>query len=264
MNIDEQYLPIADVAKEAGATIRTYFNQVLEIEQKSIPSDLRTEADLASEKIILEGLTKHYPEYNIQSEESGFHDRGSEYTFVVDPLDGTHNFVIGRPLFSVAIALVKGESAIASVVYDVVLDRLYMAQKGKGSFCNGQPLRVNNVSEITHASVAFGKDYPVALSHEDHMRLAATRLEMKRLITNWSIAIDLCLLASGKIEAMICDGNPHHDIAAGLLIAKEAGAKVTDHQGNLLDKEMEREVVVTNGTKIHETLVEVTKGLASA
>jgi myo-inositol-1(or 4)-monophosphatase len=132
--IGKEYKEVIRAAKTGGEVVRKYFGKSLKLEGKTIPADFRTKADLESEKVIIKILSKSFPKYNIFSEEIGEIDKNSEYTFHVDPLDGTNNFALGIPYSSVSIGLTRGDEIIFGVVYNPMLDNLYYAEKGRGSF----------------------------------------------------------------------------------------------------------------------------------
>ena len=132
MTIDIYKIIIA--AESGGEVIKKYFGRVLELEQKSIAGDVRTRADTEAEEIILSTLQKDFPTFNIYSEEAGNIDKKSEYTFVLDPLDGSNNFVLGIPVFCVSIGLLKGKEIIAGVIYHPILKDIYFAEKGEGAY----------------------------------------------------------------------------------------------------------------------------------
>lgn len=246
---------IIKAAKAGGRVLLKYFGQNLKVKTKSTPADLQTSADLASEKAILEILKKEFPKFNIWSEEAGFIDKKSEYSFVVDPLDGTLNFIYGIPYFSVAIALMKKKETLFSVIYDPVLKKTYWAEKGSGAYLNDKKIKVNQEQNIKKATIAYIAPYKNSKSYYLKLLKNLYSYDVKRILTNWSVALDFCLFASGKIEAIIHVGSELYDYVAGKLITEEAGAKITDFGGN--DKFEGDKFLVSNGTKIHKKLLKV-------
>ncbi len=245
-----------EAAKAGGAVLRQYFGQNLELTQKSMAADLRTKADLESEKAVLNILQKAYPDYNIMSEETGEINRDSEYTFFIDPLDGTNNFTLGIPNFSVGIGLMKGKKIIKGVVYQPILDQVYHAERDKGAFLNGKPIKVNQVTDIKQASLSYVVGY--ATSKEYHLKMYKRQMElgMKRMLTNWSVINDYCLIASGKMEAMVCWDNEVHDNIAGKIIAREAGAVITDYEGNPEEDEVSTDFVIGSTKEVHKIILD--------
>jgi len=257
--ISKEYNEIIKAAKAGGEVVKKYFGKVLEIEGKTVPADFRTKADLESEQIIIEILSKAFPAYNIISEESGEINKNSEYTFHVDPLDGTNNFVLGMPFFSVSIGLTKGDDIIFGAVYNPVLDNMYCAEKGKGAFLNDKEITVNKESDIKNSSVSLVVSFGSPREYEPEIFEKLFAKDVKRVLTNWSVALDLCLLASGKIEAIIIKEIHLWDFVAGKIIAKEAGAMITDFDGVLEKNEKAVTFLITNGTKIHQEILEIIK-----
>jgi len=250
------YEPIIGAAVKAGESIKHYFGQALELEGKSQPCDFRTKADLESEKIIIEALEKHYPSFNILAEESGFTDKKSEYCFIVDPLDGTNNFVLGIPNFTVSIALQKNQKTIFGVVYQPVTNQIFRAEKGKGALLDGHKIEVNKEDDFRNASVAVSVGYAFSDEILNIIQSRCFALKCKRFMNNWSVAYDLCLLALGRIEVEMNYNCEIYDYAAGRLIAEEAGALVTDYQGGSVDDQNSR-FIATNGTSIHQQFLEI-------
>ncbi len=248
---------IIHAAKSAGKVITDHFGNTLQTEQKSIAADFYTQADLDSEREVLKVLKKAFPKRSIFSEESGIIDRKSEYTFFVDPLDGSNNFVLGIPNFSVSIGLAMGNKLVAGVIHCPILNKTYYAQRGKGAFVNGSRLRVNDISDITKASVAYSCAYKNSEKYEQKLIRSLRKGNVKRLMQNWSPAYDFCMLAAGRIECVISNENDIYDYCAGKLIAKEAGAKITDFVGKPEKDEKADTFLATNGTELHDKFLKV-------
>jgi myo-inositol-1(or 4)-monophosphatase len=204
-------------------------------------------------------LKKKFPKYNIFSEEAGKTENGSEYTFVIDPLDGTNNFVLGVPYFSVSIALMKNNEVIFGVIYNPVLMNVYYAEKGKGAYLNGKRINVSSESNIKNSTVSLVANYGFSIDNFVKMGRSLYELDVKRVSKFWSVALDYCLLASGKIEALILHDVPLYDFAAGKIIAREAGARITDFNGDKLSDDKEKIFLTTNGTKIHKEILGILK-----
>ena len=244
-------------AENGGKVIRKYFGRTLELQEKSIAADVRTKADLESEHTIIRSLKASFPDYNILSEESGFYEKDSEYTFVIDPLDGSNNFVLGIPNFAVSIGLMKKNNIIAGVIHQPILGETYYAEKGKGSFLNDQELRVNQESDITKATVSYTCGYINSDKYEENLLHKLNQKKIKRMLQNWCPSHEYCLLASGKLEAIINNRNELYDYCAGKIIAKEAGAKITTFSGKSESNEKSSVFLATNGTRIHDDLLEI-------
>jgi myo-inositol-1(or 4)-monophosphatase len=250
---------IIKAAKAGGAVLKKYYGASLETVQKTTASDFRTKADIESEAAILAILAAEFPVFNIFSEEQGETDKKSDYTFFVDPLDGTNNFVLSIPNFSVSVGLFHKDEIVASVVYSPLVDRVYHAQKGRGAYFDGQKLRVNKESDIRKATVCHNCNYGHFTEEQKAVRGLYAQA-IKRAMTNWSPAFDLCLLASGRVEVIINNDSEVYDFAAGKLIAREAGALITDFQGRPEINDRNRKFIASNGTDIHKHIVAVMAG----
>lgn len=255
--IKKEYREIIKAAINGGDIAGKYFGKSLKIEGKSMPADFRTKADLESEKEIIKILVKKFPKYNIISEEAGEINKNSEYTFIIDPLDGTNNFVLGMPYFSTGIGLMKGNNTIFGVIYDPILKNVYFAEKGKGAFLNNKRVNVNKESDIKNSTVSMVVSYDDDVEYEENIILNLYKQDVKRVLKNWSCLLDFCLLASGRLEAVIFHDCPLHDFIPGKLIAKEAGALVTDFKGIKETSDKNNTFLATNGTKLHKELLKI-------
>ncbi len=249
---------IIEAAQQGNKVLKKYFGQNLAIEEKSSPVDFRTIADLESEQNILDVLEKNFPSFSIHTEEKGFIDKQSPYIFYVDALDGTSNFVTGIPNFSLSIGLFEGRSMIAAVVSNPILDHIYYAQAGGGAFLNNQRITVSREKDMPRAAIAYDCDYGHYM--EAYFRNLLKKLEqkkVKRLLVNMSPALDFCRLASGKIEAVINNGNEIYDFAGGKLIAREAGGLITDFSGKKEEDERNNVFLASNGTALHRKILDI-------
>ena len=255
MDIDIEKLIIA--ARAGGDVVKKYFGQTLDAIEKHDASDLRTKADLESEEAILRVLEESFPGYNIFSEEAGDRNNNSEQTIVVDPLDGTNNFVLGVPYVSVSIAVIEQNEILAGVVYNPILDQLYQAKRGLGAWFEGTRLAVNSESSIERASISYMQGYRETNETEGRMVARLQGTNIKRVLTLWSPALDFCQLAAGRIEAVINNKVEIYDYAAGKLIALEAGARITDFQGQELKSLKDRAFIASNNTTLHGELLKL-------
>lgn len=180
MDID---LPkIIDAAKAGGDVLQKYFGQVLTTETKSTAADLKTRADVESEQAILSKLHDAFPDWNVYAEESGKFDRNSAYTFVVDPLDGTSNFVMGVPAFCVSIGLMEHDTVVAGVIYNPILDQLYSAEIGKGAYLNGSAIRTNAIDKPSQATVSYTCGYQTEVAYSQRVVTRLRTVGFKRII----------------------------------------------------------------------------------
>jgi myo-inositol-1(or 4)-monophosphatase len=255
MNIDLK--PIILAAENGGKVITKYFGEVLEVEEKLSVSDFRTKADLESEEEVLKVLKNEFPYFNIYSEELGNINNKSEYTFVIDPLDGSNNFVIGIPTFCVSIGLLKGDEIIAGVIHHPILKDTYYAEKGKGAFLEGKKLQVNNEANIERVTVTYTCGYINSSEFEENLIHNLNKKKIKRLLQNWCPTYEFCLLASGKIEAIVNNENELYDYCAGKIIVKEAGGLITDFEGKSETSDKSSIFLASNGTDIHNQLLNI-------
>ena len=257
------------IARRAGEVLRRYYVPRPGLEQpptadtKSTDIDLVTQADLESERLILNAIRTAFPEHAILAEESGESDGRevgrAEYRWLVDPLDGTTNFAHGLPLFAVALALQQGDRLILAVTYDPLRDELFVAQAGQGATLNGQPIRVSNTSVLRRALMATGFAYVRATT--DLNNLAEFNRMMPRvqgIRRMGSAALDLAYLACGRIDGYWEYHLSPWDWAGGALLIREAGGRVTNIQGQPW-RVGDTSLAASNGL-IHDQLLAIVHG----
>lgn len=247
---------IMHASEMGGREVSKHFGKTLEFKEKSTLGDFRTKADIDSEKAILNIIQARFPTYNIRSEEYGFIDKRSSYTFIIDPLDGSNNFVLGIPNFAVSIGVMKNNEAMIGVIHLPILNQTYYALKGKGAFLKKKRLHVNKESDISRVTVSYTCGYTVPNEFSDKIFRAIHDLKIKRCLNNWSPASEYCLLAAGKLEAIINNANEIYDYTAGKVIAREAGGLITDFNGKVTKTDRSSIFIASNSTKIHEQLLE--------
>lgn len=248
---------IIKAVEAGGEVLRKYFGQDLKVVQKELPADVYTKADIESETAILNILKRELPAFNIFSEETGEIKKNSDYTLIIDPLDGSNNFVLGIPNFSASIALLKNDEIIASAIYDPIQKKTYHAEKGNGAYCNMKKIVVNKISEWEESTVVYITHYTVNRKPHKQIIDRIENKKIKRVLRNWSPSLDFCMLASGKIEILINNHSEIYDHIAGKLIAREAGAKITDFQGRAEINDMNSIFIATNGTRLHSETVKL-------
>jgi myo-inositol-1(or 4)-monophosphatase len=236
---------MAEIAREAGALLMTFFNQHVKIEYKG-EADLVTIADRTSEKLIRERIRNLWPTHDILGEEQGLVDTGSDYRWYVDPLDGTTNFAHGFPVFCVSMGLEHKGSRIAGVVYDPTRNEMFAAEQGSGAYLDQQRIHVSKTEKLAESLVATGfpsqkrhKNPNIYFYHQITLRTHGVRRA-------GSAALDLCYVASGRLEGFWEFNLNPWDTAAGVLIVEEAGGKVTDFHGGPFHIDS-RETVASNG-----------------
>jgi len=217
-------------AKEAGQIILANFGAERQIRHKS-KGNLVTDVDLLSEKFILELLQNEYPEFSMLSEESNSSATFADYSWIVDPLDGTNNYTFGIPFFCVNIALVKGEDILLGITYDPVRDELFHARKGHGAYLNDSPVQVAKGNSFEESLVGLDLGY----SHERGMEMLqiVNRLwgQVHCLRIVGSSSLGLAYVACGRINLYFHRYLFPWDIASGILLVREAGGDVIDWQG---------------------------------
>jgi myo-inositol-1(or 4)-monophosphatase len=162
-------LPIAEtIARRAGAIVMEGFGRACQVWQKGT-IDFVTEFDRRSEDLIVSALQKEFPEHAILAEETGLHQRTSEYQWVVDPIDGTTNFAHGFPLFAISLGLLRGPVPVAGVVYDPLHDEMFSAALGKGATLNGRPMRVSSQANLGQALLATGFAYDIRTNPQNNL-----------------------------------------------------------------------------------------------
>jgi myo-inositol-1(or 4)-monophosphatase len=217
----------AELAQAAGAVLRSRLDQVRDVQFKGPGhSNLVTDADRAAEEVIVEGLTRRFPDHGLLAEESGALRSGA-VTWVVDPLDGTTNYAHGVPYFSVSIAAEApwqgGVAVVAGVVFDPMRAELFSAVRGEGAFLNGRRLRVSDAPTLDRALLCTGFPYDVGARPDLPLGLF-TRLVQRAqgLRRMGSAALDLASVAAGRFDGFFEFGLKPWDIAAGGLLVEEA------------------------------------------
>jgi myo-inositol-1(or 4)-monophosphatase len=216
------------VAREAGALLRDR-PVALRAESKTTPTDAVTEMDRAAEALIVDRLRHHRPDDRIVGEETGVHgDAGDDdtVTWLVDPLDGTVNYLYGVPQFAVSIAAQQHGETVAGAVYDVMRDQLFAASRGGGATCNGRRLECSQQISLELSLVATGFSYSADARRTQAQVLTTVLPAVRDIRRLGSAALDLCMVASGRVDAYFEAGMQPWDWAAGALIATEAGARV--------------------------------------
>lgn len=219
-----------DIAREAGGILSTLFERRVSFELKG-EYDLVTEADRASERLVVERLRTSFPAHSIVAEEGGGHEGNSEFRWYVDPLDGTTNFAHGFPVYNVTLALEQRGELIAGVIFDPTRQEMFAAERGGGAYLNGRRIHVSKVERLEDTLVATG--FPSRKRHENvnvhfYYQLAMMTHGVRRA---GSAALDLAYVACGRLDAFWEFGLKPWDMAAGILLVNEAGGRSTDMNG---------------------------------
>lgn len=251
-----------EAAREAGDLLMKSLDRIKIVEIKD-KQDICTNLDLESEKIIIDRIKSSFPNHNISSEEAGRDDQNSEFTWDIDPIDGTKHYIKGLPIFAVSIALRKGQEIIFGVVFNPATNEMFYATKNQGAFLNDKKIHVSSTEKLADSFISAELPY-YKLSEEDFIKQTNNLnkfLKQSYRVRTFGIgSLCLCYVAMGAFEGFIILGSkpPHlYDLAAGIIIAQEAGAKVTDLDNKLFDGG-ELNIVVSNG-KIHNQILSLLK-----
>jgi myo-inositol-1(or 4)-monophosphatase len=249
-----QHLETAvEIAREAGSLLANYYERRVAFEIKG-EFDLVTEADRASEKLVVERLRSHFPAHSIVAEEGGGHEGSSEYRWFVDPLDGTTNFAHSFPMFCVSIGLERAGEAVAGVVYDPIHQELFTAERGSGAFFNNRRIRVSQTRHLGESLASTG--FPSRRRQHNinihfYYQLAMASHGVRR---TGSAALDLAYVASGRLDFFWEFGLKSWDMSAGTLLVSEAGGRVTDMMGGPLNVSTSEHLLADNGAFHDEIL----------
>jgi len=246
------------MARDAGAILADRRGRAIQISNKG-DIDLVTEADLASEKLIIERIKSYHPRHAILAEESGASagdlSGSSEWKWIVDPLDGTTNYAHGYPCFCVSIALEHSGEIEIGVVYDPTRDEVFAAEKGQGANLNGRRIRVSDVEDLNRAMLCTGFPYNVRERPNFARDFANFTMEAQAVRRDGSAALDLAYLACGRFDGFWEDGLNAWDVAAGALLITEAGGTITNFVGAPLDIYTPK-ILASNGL-IHDAMMKV-------
>ncbi len=244
-------------ALAAGKLLMRHYGKLnaSQISQKS-RNDFVTEVDKASEKLIISLIRKEFPRHAIQGEEGGV-SAGDDTCWVIDPLDGTSNYIHQFPLFSISIGIRTGNETVAGVVYDPLHKELFAAAKGQGASLNGRPIRVSQVPKLSEALMTTGIPFRARDRFEEYIeslkRVSYASAGMRR---GGSAALDLAYVACGRFDGFWEINLSPWDIAAGEALVREAGGRITDVWGK--DAFLTNgDVLATNG-RVHPELLAIT------
>ena len=248
-------------ARDAGAFLLDGMSNVrTSVETKSSPTDMVTEMDRAAERLIVDAIRAARPGDGFLGEEGAAEAGDSGVRWIVDPLDGTTNYLYGFPAFGVSIAVEVDGEVVAGVVNDPLHGETYVAVRGKGAACNGAPLRVGSPPSLATSLIGTGFAYVPERRHWQAEVLARVLPQVRDIRRAGSAAIDLCWVAAGRLDGFYERGLMHWDYAAGALIASEAGARV----GNLDGGPPSSDIVVAGAPAIVDRLCEVIKEAEAA
>jgi myo-inositol-1(or 4)-monophosphatase len=249
------------LARQAGSILLAVERQGVRVSHKGV-IDLVTQADHQSEDYLMGEVRRRYPQHRIVAEESGGLPGSSEQCWHIDPLDGTVNYAHGLPYYSVSIAYAEANQPRLGVVYDPTRDELFSAEAGVGAWLNGQPIRVSDADNLDQALLMTGFPYDIRTNPENNLDLYARFARCSQGVRRFgSAALDLCYLACGRIDGYWEIRLKTHDIAAGALVAREAGATVTKMSGDPDLLTPPCSILSAASLKIHAEMGEVVKHL---
>ena len=247
--------------KKASKNLIRDFGEVekLQVSLKG-PGDFVSAADKKAEKILIEELQKARPDYAILSEEIGLiKNKSEEFKWIIDPIDGTTNFLHGVPHFCISLALEKKGEIICGIIFDPIKDELFSAEKGNGSYLNNQRMRVSSRSKLEDSIIFTGgpkrgaNDYNLSL--EEYKRFSITlKVPIRKM---GSAALDMAYVAAGRCDGFWQRNLNYWDIAAGIILIREAGGYVTDIEGN--QNFLNNKTILATNSKISEEMIKLLK-----
>ena len=241
--------------KKASKLLIRDFGEVEKLQvSKKGPGDFVTNSDKRTEKIIINELSLARPDYSFLAEESGASGKSTEFKWIIDPIDGTTNFLHGVPYFAISIGLEKNKEIICGMIFNPITNEMFYAEKGKGAYLNNSRIRVSsrkNIDEcvlLTGGPILSYKNKEIFFKEYESVskKVAATR-------KFGSSALDLAYLASGRCDGVWERNLNYWDIAAGIIIVKEAGGTVTDFKGG--DQYIEERNLLATNSKIDKDLI---------
>lgn len=248
---------IIKAAKLAGKVIMDNYGKIGEISFKGNKKSLLTKVDLKAEKVILDTIKKKFPRHNIISEESGIENKKSKYTWIIDPIDGTTNFVQGIPFFCVSIAVARDNKVVLGVVYEPIRKELFFAGKNKGSFLNNRKIKVSDKNNINDAVLGFSLPSESKAAVKSLYKVAELFPQIRAVRNSGSAALNLCNVACGRYDLWFSMFINSWDAAAGFLIIEEAGGKVTDLKGRSWD--VNKKQIIASNKKLYNKFLKLLK-----
>ena len=255
----QEWLDVAaKAAREAGGFLLETLDRPGEVGYKGEGHrNPFSRADREAERIVLDILGRSFPDHSFLSEEAGRAGEPSDHTWVIDPLDGTVNFIHGVRYFAVSIALVQGADIVLGVVYNPAADEMFSGAEGRGAYLNGEKIRVSSTARLDESLLAAGFPYDRRSPAFDRSarRFACLAREGQAARRDGSTALALCNVACGRYDGFCVEQNDLWDYAAGILLVSEAGGKVTDFDGRPYRVgSSPKETLASNGT-LHQAIL---------
>jgi len=245
-----------DAARAAGVLLRDYAKSGFRVEHKN-PINLVTDADHAAEQCVIDRIRAEFPTHRILAEERGrVSPATSRYQWIIDPLDGTTNFAHGFPFYGVSIGVECDGQGVLGVVYDPTRDELFAAQAGAGATINGEPIAVSSTTTLDQALLVTGFAYDIRETPNNNLdHFSRFALKAQGVRRTGSAALDLCYVAAGRFDGFWEVKLSPWDMAAGVVILREAGGTVTDF-GGTAHSIYQPQLVASNG-RIHGAMLRV-------
>ena len=246
--------------RKASKTLIRDFGEIenLQVSLKG-PGDFVTNCDKKVEKILIDELLKARPNYSVLSEEIGKINNDDSFKWIIDPIDGTSNFLHGVPHFAISVGLEHNKEIICGIIYDPIKDEMFTAEKGNGSYLNNQRMRVSSRSKLEDCMIFTGgprrdsKDRDLALKEYNKFSLKVL-VPIRKL---GSAALDMAYVAAGRCDGFWQRNLNYWDIAAGIILIKEAGGFVTDFNGE--NEYIQNKTILASNAKINKEMIEVLK-----
>ena len=246
--------------RKASKTLIRDFGEIenLQVSIKG-PGDFVTASDKKVEKILIEELQKARPSYSILSEEIGEINNDKSFKWIIDPIDGTSNFLHGIPHFAISVGLEHNAEIICGIIYDPIKDEMFVAEKGNGSYLNNQRIRVSSRSKLKDCMLFTGgpkkesKDRELALK-EYYNFSTKVHTPIRKL---GSASLDMAYVAAGRCDGFWQRNLKYWDIAAGIILVKESGGFVTDFYGE--NKYLENKTILVTNSKINKEMIDILK-----
>ena len=246
--------------RKASKTLIRDFGEIenLQVSLKG-PGDFVTNCDKKVEKILIDELLKARPSYSILSEEIGEINNDDSFKWIIDPIDGTSNFLHGVPHFAISVGLEHNKEIICGIIYDPIKDEMFTAEKGNGSYLNNQRMRVSSRSKLEDCMIFTGGPKREAKNRELALK-EYYKFSIKLLIPIrklGSASLDMAYVAAGRCDGFWQRNLNYWDIAAGIILVKEAGGFVTDFNGE--NEYIQNKTILATNAKINKEMIEVLK-----
>jgi myo-inositol-1(or 4)-monophosphatase len=256
---EDPFRDIAVRAARAGGDVLQQWSRRFTVREKG-PANLVTEADFASQETIVDIIQSRFPDHGFLGEEElERSSRGQPFRWIIDPLDGTGNYVHGFPYFAVSIGLECAGEMLVGVIFDPTRDEMFVAQKGRGAWLNDRPIQPSSVDTLDQAFVVASLPSAINADHPSVGRLLRVLPRAQTVQRTGSAALNLAYVACGRIDAFWSTSLKPWDVAAGSLIVAEAGGAVTSTAAAPFDLNVP-DLLASNGSPIHSQLVELLSG----